>query len=188
MTHQIKVLGISGSLRNKSYNTMLLKYVTKFLPNDFSFTLAEISNLPFYNEDLENNLPKSVTEFVELCHSADAVLISTPEYNGQIPGVLKNALDWVSIALMKKPLALKPIAIMGASTGLVGTARAQTNLRNLLFALNMDPVNRPEVRLSQANLKFNEDSILTDDKDLQMLEQLITNFEAKVRKHLEENS
>jgi chromate reductase len=77
---------------------------------------------------------------------------------------------------------------MGASTGLVGTARAQTNLRNLLFALNMDPVNRPEVRLSQANLKFNEDGILTDDKDLQMLEQLITNLVVKVRKNLEENN
>jgi chromate reductase len=188
MTHQIKVLGISGSLRNKSYNTMLLKHASKFLPDDFSFTLAEISNLPYYNDDLENNLPKSVTEFVELCRTADAVLITTPEYNGQIPGVLKNALDWVSIAPLQKPLALKPIAIMGASTGLVGTARAQTNLRNLLFALNMDPVNRPEVRLSQANLKFNEDGILTDDKDLQMLEQLITNLVVKVRKNLEENN
>ena len=188
MAHQIKVIGLSGSLRKESYNTMLLKNASRFLPDDISFTLAEIANIPFYNEDLESDLPKSLTEFVELCSTADAVLISTPEYNGQIPGVLKNALDWVSIASLHKPLALKPIAIMGASTGLVGTARAQMNLRNLLFALNMDPVNRPEIRLAQANFKFNGDGILTDEKDLQMLEQLMTNFVVKVRKHLNQDN
>ncbi|MCQ6561042.1 NADPH-dependent FMN reductase [Paenibacillus mendelii] len=174
------IVGISGSLRKGSHNTLLLQQAQQFLPKDYQFTLADISQIPLYNQDDESNLPAAVEQFAALCRSADGFLISTPEYNGQISGVLKNALDWVSRPIVQTPLALKPIAIMGSTMGMGGTARAQINLRNLLFALNMDPVNRPEFQLSQAHLKFDESGAFTDPNGLKILQQLIENLAVKV--------
>lgn len=187
MTQSIHIVGLSGSLRKASFNTVLLDNASRFLSEDFQFTIADLSQIPFYNQELENNLPASVQQFADLCHSADGILISTPEYNGQISGVLKNALDWVSRQNVQTPLALKPVAIMGATSGLGGTARAQTNLRALLFALNMDPVNRPEFQLPQAQNKIDEFGNINDLRSLQILQQLVNNFCVKVIKHKKEN-
>lgn len=187
MTQRLHIVGLSGSLRKASFNTTLLEQAKHFLPNDFDFSFADLSQIPLYNQDLENDLPPAVKQFAELCRSADGILISTPEYNFQIPGLLKNALDWVSRQNVQTPLALKPVAIMGATMGMGGTARAQTSMRELLFSLNMDPVNRPEFMLSQAQNKFDESGKLNDPISLQILQQLVENFAVKVRKHKKEN-
>lgn len=186
MAERLHIVGLSGSLRKASFNTMLLEQASDFLPEEFDFTLADLSQIPLYNQDLENDLPLSVKQFAELCQSAHGFLISTPEYNAQISGVLKNALDWVSRQNLKTPLALKPVAIMGATAGMGGTARAQTNLRQLLFSLNMDPVNRPEFLLPQAQTKFDESAKLNDPMSVKILLQLVENFAIKVSKHKRE--
>jgi chromate reductase len=100
--------------------------------------------------------------------------------------VLKNALDWVSRAYLLTPLALKPVAIMGATKGNGGTSQAQTNLRQLLFSLNMEPVNRPVLQVSQAHTKFDEAGQFTDAHGKEILEKLVHNLAAKVVKHKNE--
>lgn len=182
MTQTFHIVGLTGSLRKASMNKTLLKNAALFLPENFTYTYADLGDLPLYNQDLEEDLPESVKQFAELCSSADGILISTPEYNGLITGVLKNALDWVSRKNIGAPLATKPVAIMGATTGPGGTARAQTNLRQLLFALDMDSVNRPELKLSQAHMKFNDEGRLSDFGTLQVLQQLVDKFVQKVEK------
>ncbi|NIK71591.1 NADPH-dependent FMN reductase [Paenibacillus sp. BK720] len=185
MTQSYHIVGLTGSLRKASLNKTLLKNAAVFLPENYTYTYADLGDLPLYNQDLEEDLPESVKQFAELCSSADGFLISTPEYNGLITGVLKNALDWVSRKSIGAPLAAKPVAVMGATTGPSGTARAQTNLRQLIFALDMDPVNRPELKLAQAHLKFDDDGRLTDFATLQVLQQLVDKFVHKVERSKE---
>ncbi|GLX67890.1 NADPH-dependent FMN reductase [Paenibacillus glycanilyticus] len=179
------IVGLTGSLRKASLNKSLLKNAALFLPESYTYTYADLSDLPLYNQDLEENLPEEVKQFAELCKSADGFLISTPEYNGMITGVLKNALDWVSRKNIGAPLATKPVAVMGATPGPGGTVRAQMNLRQLIFALDMDPVNRPELKLSHATMKFDDDGRITDFATLQVLEQLMGKFVDKVERSKE---
>lgn len=186
MTERLHIVGISGSLRKNSYNTQLLHNAASLMPEEFQFTLADISVLPLYNQDLESELPEAVQQFAELCHSANGFVISTPEYNGQISGALKNALDWASRPAVQTPLALKPVALMGATPGMGGTARAQMNMRTLFFGLNMDPVNRPEFQLPQSHTKFDDTGALTDPMAQQIMQQLVDNLVTKVKKHVEE--
>lgn len=178
---QAHVVGICGSLRKESLNRMLLLNASKLLPNEYRFTLADISQIPLFNQDLETQLPQSVIDLARLAESADAFLISTPEYNYSVPGVLKNVLDWLSRQSSGAPLALKPVAIMGATPGLFGTARAQTHLRDILFGVNMVPVNRPEVLVPQAHTKFDANGKLTDDTTRNFLQQLIDALVASIR-------
>lgn len=180
MTTDKLIIGFSGSLRRGSLNTALLKEAAQLLPDNYTFVLANISALPLYNQELEAELPATITELAELCKKADGFLISTPEYNGSVPGGLKNALDWLSRAFLDTPLATKPVAIMGATPGLYGTSRAQFHLRDILFYLNMETVNRPEILLGQANTKFDESLTLTDEMGKKLLNQLMDNFTAKV--------
>ncbi|MGZ9586008.1 NADPH-dependent FMN reductase [Paenibacillus marinisediminis] len=174
------IVGISGSLRNNSLNTALLLNAKEMLPSEYTFTLADISALPLYNQELEGDLPQSVKDLAELCHSADGFLISTPEYNGSISGSLKNALDWMSRQFVGTPLALKPVAVMGATPGFYGTSRAQTHLRDILLYLNMDAVTRPELLIGQAHQKFDESMNFTDDMGKQFMQQLMDKFVTKV--------
>ena len=181
MTRTYHIVGLTGSLRRASSNKTLLENAAGFLPSHFRYTYADLGDIPLYNQDLETDgIPEPVLRLAELCRSADGILISTPEFNGQITGVLKNALDWLSRKPVDTPLALKPVAIMGATPGLGGTARAQTNLRQLLFALNMDAVNRPEMQLRQAPSKFDAVGRLTDESSRDILRQLVDNLCAKV--------
>ena len=185
MDREFHILGISGSIRRASYNTMLLKEAALHLPADMHFVQADISNIPLFNQELETDHPAPVKEFAELCRTADGVLLATPEYNWQIPGVLKNALDWVSRASIHVPLWGKPVAVMGATPGAYGTARAQIILRGLLFALNMDPVNKPEVLLAGADQKFSAEGKLTDEDAAVLLRKLMEGFAKKVRARAE---
>jgi len=139
------------------------------LPENAQFTLANISVLPFFNEDLENSLPESVVKLRELAKSADAVVISTPEYNLSISSVLKNALEWLSRQSLGRPIAGKPVAIMGATPLAIGTSQAQAHLRDILFGLNMHLVNRPIVMVGNAIEKFEKEGNLIDATTEQLI-------------------
>lgn len=168
----LKIVGISGSLRKKSFNTALLREAGKIIP-DIQFTIADISAIPFFNEDIEDEVPSSVIELRELVVTSDAVVIATPEYSGMIPGVLKNTLEWLSRPKLGTPLAGKPLGIIGASTTAFGTSAAQTQLRHLAFALNMHLLNRPMLRVGNASQKFDHDGNLIDAQTKEVLGQFM---------------
>ena len=159
----IKVLGIAGSLRKGSFNRMTLEAAIELAPEGVEISMADISDIPHYNGDLEEQgRPESVQRFRAGIAAADAVLFVTPEYNYSIPGVLKNAIDWASRGA-DQPFDGKPTAIMGASMGMFGTARAQYHLRQVLVFLNSFPLNRPEVMIARAQEKFDAEGRLTDE-------------------------
>ncbi len=154
-----KLLGISGSLRRASTNTHLLQNAAEMFGADH-YALADI-NLPLYNGDLEaaEGLPASVKTLADQIAAADAVMISTPEYNKGVSGALKNAFDWIS-RIKAKPLAGKPVAIMSASAGRSGGERAQYALRHCLVPFDARVLNGPEVLVGQSHDQFDVDGKL----------------------------
>ncbi len=164
MQENIHVFAFAGSLRKASYNRALLKVAEEVKPSSISLEIFELDDIPLYNGDVEAaGFPPSVLEFKKRIEAADAVLIATPEYNYSIPGVLKNAIDWASRPSGKSSLNAKPVAIMGASMGMLGTARAQYHLRQVFVFNNMFPLNQPEVFVGQSHTKFDESGRLNDD-------------------------
>ena len=173
----MNVLGISGSLRQASYNTMALRAAQKLAPEGMRIEIADISTIPLYNEDVRTaGYPDSVTQLKERVRAADAVLLVTPEYNFSIPGVLKNTLDWLSRP-PAPPFDGKPVAIMGASPGMVGTARVQYHLRQVLLFLNTFTVNKPEVFINLAASKFSPEGELTDAPTTQVIAELLVSLQ-----------
>lgn len=157
------VLGISGSLRSGSYNTQLLYEAARLMPDGMEFDRFDLSGIPLYNDDVRTQgYPATVVELRERMEHADALLLATPEYNGSISGVLKNALDWASRP-PSPPVNGKPVAILGATTGHYGTSKAQLHLRAVCSSLNMHAVNRPKVLISRAQDAFNAQGRLVDD-------------------------
>lgn len=155
----MKFLGISGSLRKASYNTSLLKYLIANMDAGDQMTLADLSNFPLYNQDLK--APEAVQILAEQIKACDAIIFACPEYNYSITGVLKNALDWVS-RHPDKPTTGKSAAIIGASPGKIGTARAQYHLRQIGVFLDLRFLNKPEVMVGEAIGKFDSDHKLID--------------------------
>ncbi|MGA2550219.1 MAG: NADPH-dependent FMN reductase [Burkholderiaceae bacterium] len=156
-------LGISGSLRTGSYNTATLRALPELAPEGVSIESAEIGDIPLYNEDArQSGYPSAVVRLREQVRKADAVIFVTPEYNYSIPGVLKNAIDWVSRP-PDQPFAGKPASIMGASPGGVGTARAQYHLRQVGVYLDLTILNLPEVMIAQAPQRFDEQGRLVHE-------------------------
>src|SRR5215207_1562255 len=133
----MKVLGISGSLRDASFNTNLLRAAAELLPHDVEFELWDgLNAIPPYDEDDDvEPAPAAVAALREAIAGADAVLVATPEYNGSIPGALKNALDWASRPAASNPLRGKPAAVIGASTGMFGAVWAQAEARKVLATI-----------------------------------------------------
>jgi chromate reductase len=164
MTHKISILGFAGSLRKGSYNKSLLKVALEMVPADSKLEIFDLEGIPPFNQDLENQPPEKVKEFKAKIRAADAILIATPEYNYSIPGVLKNAIDNASRPYGDNPFDGKPVAIMGASIGMLGTARAQYHLRQSLVFLNMYPLNQPEVMVPFAQEKIDQNGQVTDQK------------------------
>ena len=161
----MRLLGLAGSLRAGSYNRGLLRAAAELAPAGTVFEEHDLRGLPFYDGDLEAaGDPDSVRELKDAIRQADAILIATPEYNRGIPGVLKNAIDWASRPALASPLAGKPVAIMGATTGFAGTARAQQQLRDALEFPGALVVQRPEVLVSEAYLRFDEHGELVDEE------------------------
>jgi chromate reductase, NAD(P)H dehydrogenase (quinone) len=177
MSKPIRVLGIAGSLRRESYNRAALRAATQLVPEGATIDIFELDGIPGFNEDEEQNPPAKVVELKQRIREADAILIVTPEYNYSVPGVLKNAIDWASRPYGDSAWNGKPAAIMGASVGAIGTARAQYHLRQMMVFLNMFPINQPEVMIGNASERFDAEGNLTDDttKDLtrQLLQSLV---------------
>jgi chromate reductase len=158
------ILGIAGSLREGSYNRALLRVARELLPAGVELRELDLRQLPFYDGDVEAaGDPEPVVALKDAIRSADALLIATPEYNRGIPGVLKNAIDWASRPPLGSPLTGKPVAIMGASTGRSGTARAQEQLRAALEFSRSTVLEQPEVLVPEAYLRFDARGELTDE-------------------------
>jgi chromate reductase len=172
-TPVVRVLGICGSLRKSSYNRAALRAASELLPDGMSLILAEIADIPLYNEDVRQaGFPPPVQRLREAIAAADALLFATPEYNYSVSGVLKNAIDWASRP-PDQPFNGKPVAVMGASAGLWGTSRAQYHLRQSCVFLNMLPINKPEVLIAQAQNKFDAEGRLTDQTTRDLIAQLL---------------
>jgi chromate reductase len=161
----IKVLAISGSLRKASFNTLALRAAAELAPEGMEIMLFDgLRDIPLYDDDIRAGAgyPAPVAALRAAVKAADAVLLASPEYNFSISGVLKNAIDWISRP-PEQAFDGKPVAIMGAATGLLGTARAQYDLRKMLGGLNAHLLNKPEVMISQAATRFDATGRLTDE-------------------------
>ncbi|WGI22368.1 NAD(P)H-dependent oxidoreductase [Amylibacter sp. IMCC11727] len=156
-----KLLGISGSLRKNSHNTFLLAAAAKSFGGDY--TLADL-NLPLYDGDIEENegIPAAVQTLYDQVQGADAILISTPEYNGNLSGVLKNALDWIS-RIKPMPMGDKPVAIMSATAGRAGGVMALNSLRLCLTAFQPRLLHGPLVAVAASYAAFNDDGSLKEE-------------------------
>lgn len=158
----MKFLAICGSLRQKSTNMGLLRYAQANAPTDVEFTIADLSQVPFYNADIAEK-PAAVVALLEQLKDADAVVFGCPEYNYSLAPALKNAIDWASREPDNKLLSGKPVAIMGAGGGM-GTSRAQYHLRQVCVYTNMHPLNRPEVFANAFTNAFDGEGNLVDSK------------------------
>jgi chromate reductase, NAD(P)H dehydrogenase (quinone) len=173
----MKVLGISGSLRKGSYNTMALRAAQKLAPQGMTIEVADISRIPMYNDDVRAaGEPAEVAALKAQIRAADAVLLVTPEFNFSIPGVLKNTLDWMSRP-PEPPFDGKVVAIMGASPGPVGTARVQYDLRKVLVFMNSFTVNKPEVFINLCAGKFDAAGNLTDETTAKFIGDLLVSLQ-----------
>jgi chromate reductase, NAD(P)H dehydrogenase (quinone) len=170
----VKVVAMSGSLRKASYNTAALRAAKELAPDGMSIDIADVSQLPLYNEDVKaQGFPPPAQALRAQIAAADALLFATPEYNYSLPGLLKNAIDWASRP-PDVPMLGKPVAMLGASPGILGTARAQYHLRQICVFLDMHPVNKPEVFIAQAASKFDAEGRLTDQMARDLIGQLLT--------------
>jgi chromate reductase, NAD(P)H dehydrogenase (quinone) len=176
MENKLKILGFAGSLRKGSFNRSLLRSATQLLPSDTTLEIFDLSDIPSYNQDHDNNIPPKVKEFKTKIRESDALLIATPEYNYSVPGVLKNAIDYASRPYGDNPFDDKPVAIMSASVGMLGGARAQYHLRQMFVFLNMHPINVPEVIVTFASDKFDSEGNLLDVNTKRFLTQLLQNL------------
>ena len=153
---------------------MLLKAALQLLPTDVSMDIVSIEDIPLYNADLDlpaaRQRPETVEHFRKMLTDADGILISSPEYNYSVPGGLKNAIDWASRG-EDSPLLRKPVAVIGATTGLWGTARMQLAFHNIFLFLDMKPVYKPEVLVAQAEKKFDKQGNLIDEIAKKLIKQ-----------------
>ncbi|MEM3726397.1 MAG: NAD(P)H-dependent oxidoreductase [Candidatus Bathyarchaeia archaeon] len=182
VVEQIVILGFAGSLRKGSYNKALLRAAAELMPKNAKLEIFDIDGIPLYNQDFENDMPAKVKEFKRKIRRADAILIVTPEYNYSFSGVLKNAIDWTSRPPGDNSFEGKPVAIMSASIGTLGGARAQYQLRQVLVTLNMHPINKPEVMVPLAGEKFDKKGRLIDEKTRAKIKDLLENLVAWTRK------
>ena len=182
MAQQISILGLCGSLRTASYNRGALRAATELMPPDSTLEVFEIAGLPGFSQDDEQDPPQLVVELKRAIRAADGILFVTPEYNYSVPGVLKNAIDWASRPYGDSAWAGKPAAVMGASIGAIGTARAQYHLRQMFVFLDVHPVNQPEVMIGKASERFDEQGNLTDAKTRELIRKLLEALVAWTRR------
>jgi len=188
MEKNIHILEFAGSLRKDSYNRKLIKFAQGLLPENTTFEIFDLIDIPLFNEDVEaEGLPVAVEAFRNAIQKADALLIASPEYNSSITGVLKNAIDWASRSYNKQPnpLIKKPVAIIGVGER-GGTARSQYHLRQVLNHLNMYVINKPEVLISlKSENTFDDHGNLIDEFAIKLIRKLLTSlveFTYQIRK------
>jgi|SRR5581483_10268094 len=176
MTQPLTILGIAGSLRKQSFNRAALRAAQQLSPDGARIDIFELDGIPPFNQDEEQKPPQNVSELKTRVRASDAILLVTPEYNYSVPGVLKNAIDWASRPYGDSAWNGKPVAVMGVSVGLLGTARAQYHLRQMFVFLDMYAVNQPEVMIGNAAQRFNEKGDLVDDGSRKLIAQLLQNL------------
>ena len=173
MDGKTRILGFGGSFRKGSYTKALLHAAKGLVPDGAELEIFDIEGMPFFNQDLERNMPEEVRRFKDGIKAADAVLISTPEYNYSVPGFLKNAIDWASRPYGDNSFEDKPVAIMSGSGGTFGGSRAQYHLRQMLVFLNAHAINKPEVIVTFINEKIDHDGIVTDEKTREKIKEML---------------
>lgn len=177
-----KIAVFVGSLRENSLNKLLARSLDKLAPKGIEFEYVDI-NLPLFNQDLETEYPVEAKAVKDIVESSDAVLFVTPEYNRSIPGVLKNAIDWASRPWGANSFNGKPVGIVGASGGPVGTAVAQSDLRHIVAFLNTKLMGQPEVYMANAHDLYNEAGELSDERWRNNLIKYMEAFDG----HIEQN-
>jgi chromate reductase len=170
---RISILGFAGSLRKGSFNKAILRAAVELLPEGAELDTFDLEGIPPFNQDLEGHMPERVKEFKGKIRAADAILIATPEYNYSVPGVLKNAIDWASRPYGDNAFHGKPVALMGASIGMLGTARAQYHLRQIFVFLDVYPMNQPEVMIPFVEAKIDQNGNLADEKTRNKIRELL---------------
>src|SRR3954471_2778800 len=182
MAEEIKVLGVCGSLRKASLSMAALRACKELMPAGMSMTIAQIGEIPMYNQDIfDAGIPQAAKRFYDEVAAADGVLIASPEYNFSLPPVLKNAIDWLS-KMPKQPFENKPIALFSASQGPLGGARVQYDLRRILVQLWGLVLPRPEVFIGVAQTKFDKEGRLTDEATRKFLTDLVTGFKSWIER------
>jgi chromate reductase len=167
----LTVLGLCGSLRRASYNMAALRAAQELAPEGLKVEIGDLSRLPLYNDDVRvAGFPPEVTALREAIRRADALLFACPEYNYSVSGVLKNAIDWVSRP-PEQPFAGKPAAVLGASSGLTGTARAQAHLHQIGVFVDLRFLNKPEVLIRAAAERFDVAGRLVDETGRHLIRQ-----------------
>lgn len=184
MDSKLKIVGICGSLRKDSLNRKALNASNKFFPEYVEFEVIEIGNLPLFNQDLELDIPACVNEFREKIKNAHGILFAMPEYNYSVSAVLKNAIEWGSRPYGKAALNGKPAAIMGVSTGMMGTGRAQYHLRQICVQVDIHLLNRPEVLIPFGQDKFDQDGNISDKHTEEKIKQLVNALIAWTKKFI----
>ncbi|MFC4943109.1 NADPH-dependent FMN reductase [Pseudonocardia sp. GCM10023141] len=179
----VTILALSGSLRRDSHNTRLLHEAERLAPELRFDHFTELARIPLFNEDQEHPTPAAVADLRARIAAADAVLVATPEYNAGIPGGLKNALDWLSRPVHDEPPVLrrKPVAIVGASAGPLGTVRAQMALRQVLHKLDAIVLGQPEFLLASAHLALREPRLPPETASAALLGQVLAGLTGLVR-------
>lgn len=169
------ILTISGSLRDESFNSLLLKAFEAHA-GGHTVTHATLAGIPLYDQDLESEFPESVTALKAQIRAADGIIIATPEYNRSIPGILKNMIDWTSRPYGDNAWAKKPVYVVGASTGSIGTAVAQTDLRKIMLYLDAHVLGQPEFYMGNAREKFSAEGELTDESTIEHITKALAVF------------
>ncbi|MDP1575003.1 MAG: NADPH-dependent FMN reductase [Coxiellaceae bacterium] len=177
-----KIAIIVGSIRKDSSNLKLGKALAKLGDEKFDAHLVKISDLPLYNQDMDDHFPEAALRLKKEIQEADAVLFVTPEYNRSFPGVLKNAIDWASRPYGKNAFAKKPAAICGASPGAIGSACAQNHLKPVLNYLDMAVLGQPEVYLQFKENLIDFDGNISDDNTKKFLQGFVDQFFEWVKK------
>ena len=176
----MRIIGVSGSLRRGSFNTALLRAAAGLMPENSGLEIMSIAAIPLYNADVEveNGIPKAVTELKDAIAAADGLLIVTPEYNNSMPGVLKNAVDWLSRpdADIKRVFGGRRVAIIGASPGRFGTILSQNAWLPVMRTLGANLWTGDRLLVSNARSVFSEDGALVDDDIRKRLERFLQGF------------
>ncbi len=184
MADPVKVVCICGSLRKKSFNGALARLAPTLAPAGMSIAPSPpLDSFPLYNHDVQDSagFPGPANDLAAAIRAADGVLICSPEYNWSIPGVLKNAIDWVS-RMKDQPFNMKPVALQSAATGLLGGSRMQYHLRQSLTSIDVVLFGRPEVIVTFAGQKFDDKLELKDQATIDLIKQQLAGFEKLIRK------
>lgn len=165
MTTPLRLVGFAGSLRAASFNRALLRACVELAPSDVTIDVHDLRGIPVFDEDLEaQGDPEPVARLKAAVGAAHGIIIAVPEYNHGVPGGLKNAIDWLSRPPRGSVLNGRPVALVGATLGTTGTARAQTQLRASFVFTNSPCMPQPEVLVSQASTKFDAEGRLADER------------------------